>query len=116
MGSTLSAFSARLRNYMSRSLRTGTDIAGTGRGVDSAEEFNQLALELFALQFQHNAPYRRLCESRGALPGTLQHWTAIPAVPTVAFKELELSCLPVSDRSRVFFSSGTTLHRPSRHF
>jgi hypothetical protein len=116
MGSTLSAFSTRLRNYMSCSLRTATDIAGTGRRVDSAEEFEQLALELFALQFQHNAPYRRLCESRGASPGTLQHWTAIPAVPTVAFKELELSCLPVSDRSRVFFSSGTTLHRPSRHF
>ena len=58
--------------------------------------FDQLALELFALQFQHNAPYRRLCEARGARPGTVAHWTAIPAVPTSAFKEFELSCLPVA--------------------
>ena len=116
MGSTLNAFSAQLRSYMSRSLPTATEIAGRGRCIDSAEEFNHLALELFALQFQHNAPYRNICERRGILPSTVRHWTAIPAVPTVAFKELELSCLPVADRSRVFFSSGTMRHQPSRHF
>jgi hypothetical protein len=78
--------------------------------------FDQLALELFALQFQHNASYRRLCEARGTRPGTVLHWTAIPAVPTSAFKEFELSCLPVAERTAVFHSSGTTARRPSRHF
>jgi hypothetical protein len=78
--------------------------------------FDQHALELFALQFKHNAPYRRLCESRGARPDTVAHWTAIPAAPTSAFKEFELSCLPVAERTTLFRSSGTTERRPSRHF
>ena len=37
-------------------------------------------------------------------------------MPTSAFKELEISCLPPTERSAVFFSSGTTEQRPSRHF
>jgi acyl-protein synthetase LuxE len=80
------------------------------------DEFNTLALELFALQFAHNAPYRKFCEAREASPHTVGHWTEIPAVPTNAFKELELSCLPVEGRTTVFHSSGTTEQKPSRHF
>jgi hypothetical protein len=37
-------------------------------------------------------------------------------VPTAAFKELELSCLPAEERTDVFHSSGTTEQTPSRHF
>jgi hypothetical protein len=37
-------------------------------------------------------------------------------VPTSAFKEFELSCLPAAERTAVFHSSGTTAQRPSRHF
>jgi len=83
--------------------------------VDSPA-FDQLALELFAQQFEQNAPYRRFCEARGVCPQTVSHWTAIPAVPTSAFKVLELSCLPAAGRTTVFHSSGTTGHQPSRHF
>ncbi len=79
-------------------------------------EFNRLALELFALQFAHNAPYRRFCLGRGTTPESVTDWTHIPAIPTSAFKELELSCLPTEERSAVFHSSGTTEQRPSRHF
>ncbi len=82
----------------------------------SARGFDELALELFALQFKHNTPYRRLCEARGARPDRVAHWTDIPAAPTSAFKEFELSCLPVGERTAVFHSSGTTEQRPSRHF
>ena len=31
--------------------------------------FNQLALDLFRLQFSHNPAYRRFCEARGTHPG-----------------------------------------------
>src|SRR5438105_12156658 len=79
-------------------------------------EFDSLALELFGLQFKYNAPYRRFCEARGMGPATVQPWSQIPAAPTAAFKELELSCLPIAERTIVFHSSGTTEHRPSRHF
>src|SRR5438552_10580225 len=78
--------------------------------------FDGLALELFALQFEHNLVYRKFCEARGISPQIIEHWTQIPAVPTAAFKEVELSCLPVTERASVFYSSGTTEHRPSRHF
>jgi hypothetical protein len=79
-------------------------------------EFNTLALELFALQFQHNAAYRKICAARGLTPGVVEHWTRIPAVPTSAFKELELTCLAPAERTAVFHSSGTTEQKPSRHY
>jgi hypothetical protein len=105
--SELSSFAARLRGIIAVSAR---------KPPADMPAFDQLALELFALQFKHNAPYRRLCEARGARPGTVAHWTAIPAAPTSAFKEFELSSLPVAKRTTVFYSSGTTAQRPSRHF
>ena len=79
-------------------------------------DFEALARQLFALQFQHNGAYRRWCEARGARPDTVAHWTGIPAAPTSAFKEFDLSCLPVEERTTVFHSSGTTGQKASRHF
>jgi hypothetical protein len=79
-------------------------------------QFSGLALELFTLQFEHNLAYRKICEVRDRTPGTIEHWTQIPATPTAAFKELELTCLAPSERTAVFHSSGTTEQKPSRHF
>src|SRR5258708_28348100 len=58
----------------------------------------------------------KLCEARGASQKSVKHWNGIPAVLTSAFKELELSCLPLNERVKVFHSSGTTEQKPSRHF
>jgi len=79
-------------------------------------EFNQLALALFRHQFALNQPYRRYCESLGRSPRNVGHWKQIPAVPTTAFKDAELTTLTSKQRTTVFHSSGTTEHRPSRHF
>lgn len=79
-------------------------------------EFNGMALMLFTLQFQQNAAYRKLCEGRRVTPDAVHHWTQIPAVPTSAFKELEVSSLAPEKRTHVFHSSGTTVQKPSRHF
>jgi hypothetical protein len=49
-------------------------------------------------------------------PKVINDWTQIPAVPTAAFKVLELSCIPRAERTAVFHSSGTTEQKPSRHF
>jgi hypothetical protein len=78
--------------------------------------FAELALELFALQFKFNPAYRKICEARGLAPGDVRDWTEVPFVPTAAFKELELSCIPPKERTSVFHSSGTTEQKPSRHF
>jgi hypothetical protein len=109
MNQELSSFAARLRGMMeSHQFFVGCQ--------PLHEQFNSLALELFALQFVHNPAYGKICVARGATPGTVAHWTQIPAVPTNAFKELELTSLAPKDRTAVFHSSGTTEQKPSRHF
>ncbi len=109
----LSAFAARLR----RSILSGFD----------PEAFDDWAIELFSLQYEHNAAYRPLCDlrkltptklmlARGMTPSELDRWTQVPFVPTAAFKNLNFSCLPKTERRTVFHSSGTTGQRPSQHF
>jgi hypothetical protein len=105
MTTKLSNFAARLLPLLRDTARQAQD-----------NEFNELALELFALQFNHNAAYWKICEARGLTPEVVEHWTRIPAVPTAAFKELELTCLVPAERVTVFHSSGTTEQKPSRHF
>lgn len=102
--SSFAGHSGRLRAFIER----GGDPAG--------HEFSGLACGLFALQFAHVPPYHRLCAARGVTPDSLADWRQIPAVPTTAFKEFELTSLAPAERTAVFHSSGTTEHRPSRHF
>ena len=84
--------------------------------ADWDRQFNGLALELFQLQFEQNAAYRRVCQSRGIDASSIRDWREIPVIATSAFKELEFSCIASQDRTAVFLSSGTTEQRPSRHF
>jgi hypothetical protein len=130
MNKELSSFAARLRalvlseGWVTRGL--DFEIGNGGSYISSLLNFGSLALELFALQFENNAAYRKICEARlprrsvakagGLTPKVVEHWTQIPAVPTSAFKELELSCIPPQERTAVFHSSGTTEQKPSRHF
>ncbi len=126
MTSEFSDFAARLReNYLLNpegevprrpNLPTDRVRASCNSALRGDDELNSFAIELFALQFRHNAPYRKFCEARRASPRNIFHWGEIPAVPTSAFKELELSCLPPGERATVFHSSGTTEQKPSRHF
>ena len=119
MTSELSIFAARLRAFMDISMEdyAHLDAASAQALAQHADaEFNGMAMVLFALQFARNQPYRKLCEARGVTPDSVTHWSQIPAVPTAAFKELELTCLPPEQRTNVFHSSGTTEQRPSRHF
>jgi hypothetical protein len=105
MNKELSNFAARLRGL----------IANLQLAIGESQ-FNELALELFALQFENNFAYKKICEARGRTPEAVEHWTQVPAVPTAAFKELELTSLAAKERTAVFHSSGTTEQKPSRHF
>ncbi len=108
MSSDLSSFAERLRDHIA--------VWAESFQARSDAEFNSLTLPLFALQFQHNAAYRKICEAKNAHPEAVAHWSKIPAVPTTAFKELKLTSLLPAERTHVFHSSGTTEQRPSRHF
>jgi hypothetical protein len=120
MTTELLNFAAQLREAILSEGRVprGPDVKGNNGGSCNSplRDFNRLALELFALQFKSNTAYRTICEARSLTPNVVEHWTQIPAVPTAAFKELDLTCLAPAERTTVFHSSGTTEQRPSRHF
>lgn len=105
-------YARRLSEFIRRAAGNAQGLADTDTGAD----FERLALDLFALQFETNLPYRRFCEARGVSPQDISRWSQVPAMPAAGFKELDLSCLPRKERSTVFHSSGTTVRNPSRHF
>lgn len=96
-------------------IRDGLDLriqAYIERAFDPLEsddaEFDRLALELFAYQYDHNPAYRRFCRSRRAEPGRLTSWEHIPPVPLTACKELTLACEPPEKAEAIFMTSGST--------
>jgi len=72
------------------------------------EDFDALARDVFAHQFQGNAIYRRFCEQRGQTPATVEHWTEVPAVAARAFKTLDLLVGHPAECEAVFRTSGTS--------
>jgi hypothetical protein len=76
-------------------------------------ELNELALAVFAHQYEQVPIYRRFCERRGVEPGGVARWEEVPALPADAFKH----GLDAADRPHVFLSSGTTAgpEQRSRH-
>jgi hypothetical protein len=68
-------------------------------------DFEAWALRIFAHQFAHNTPYRAFCERRGVTPAGIARWEDVPAVPTAAFRRVDLTC---GDPEAVFRTSGTT--------
>ncbi len=91
-----------------------------GKGADQPRDdaaFNELALRLFAYQFQVNGPYRRFCERRGKAPSRVTSWKEIPPVPIAAFKEFTLACQPAEQAVACFMTSGTTNpEKRGRHY
>jgi len=82
-----------------------------GRGVDALLDpaaFNELALRVFALQFEANQVYRGFCERRRVTPDTLTRWEDVPAVPATAFKHVDLVCGDPSAAEAIYLTSGTS--------
>lgn len=81
------------------------------RGVDAhlpEAEFNRLALAVFAHQFAGNAPYAAYCRARRRTPERISDWREVPALPTNAFKEADLTTAPPEQVGVVYITSGTT--------
>jgi hypothetical protein len=82
----------------------------------SDDDFNQIALQLFAYQFTNNLPYRKFCQQKGKTIRTVKSWKDIPAVPINAFKEVALTCTPPEGAERYFMTSGTTQGVKGKHY
>ncbi len=83
--------------------------AWLGPGADSClyarKEFNRLALRVFRLQYRANPLLASFWDYMGADPAKIDHWTAVPPVPSRAFREAPLAAGPAQ---AVFRTSGTT--------
>lgn len=86
---------------------------GDARAAFDDDTFNALALRVFARNFDAVPAYAAYCRARDRTPETVDHWSAIPAVPTAAFKELTLRAAGMPTE-RVFRTSGTTRGRERR--
>ena len=83
----------------------------------SDEQFNELALRVFAFQLHYNSPYAQFCESKGYTRDRLpSSWEEIPPVPSAAFKEATFSTFYPHNVGLVFETSGTTQGLPGRHY
>lgn len=88
-----------------------------GKGVEapmSDDQFNAMALEVFAYQCDGNPVYASYSERHGVTPDTVERWEQIPAVPTRAFKTLRFNAHPEQALEREFKTSGTTQGRAVR--
>jgi hypothetical protein len=85
------------------------------RGGDG--DFAEMALEVFAHQFEQNIPYRKYCDSLGKSPQNVSTWREIPAVPTDVFKipDIALRCFPEEETIGHFLTSGTTREIKGKH-
>ena len=78
--------------------------------------FDELALELFAWQYAHNAPYREFCDAKRRTPDRASSWRDIPAFPTDAFKSAIVTSFPFEHAVMAQLTSGTTANRRGQIF
>lgn len=78
------------------------------------ERFERLALALFEIQYAACRPYAALCRSLDKTPEAVDRADLIPAVPSGAFKEFDLTCFPLERTIKTFRTSGTTGERPGQ--
>lgn len=87
--------------------------------ASGAGDFDGLALEAFAFQYERIEPFRRLCDQQGTRPGDAESWRDVPAVPASAFKAQTLeTTLHAAPPQVTFKTSGTTQgeeHRGVHH-
>jgi hypothetical protein len=84
--------------------------------VTTDEEFDRLAHDVFAFQYERCTPYRAYCDRLKLAPQNITHWKQIAAVPTSAFKDFALACFPVAEAVAEFHTSGTTREKAGKHY
>lgn len=79
-------------------------------------EFNTLALELFARQYEGCIAYRAFCNAQDAHPDAISCFKQIPAITTDCFKSPNFSLKTGIWKSQhVFHTSGTTQYTTGKH-
>lgn len=81
----------------------------------SADNFNELTLELFNYQYRHNTIYRQFCDTLKINAADVDSINKIPFLPISFFKTQEVKTGEF-EADLIFESSGTTQSIASKHF
>lgn len=96
-------------------MQTTESIISSVFSIDSDAKFNEVALQVFAYQYENNLVYRQFCDL--VKVNSPKHYREIPFLPISFFKtHTVLSKEFDAENTLVFKSSGTTLKRRSQHF
>jgi phenylacetate-coenzyme A ligase PaaK-like adenylate-forming protein len=92
-----------------------SEIIASVFNIQSEEQLNRIALEVYEYQYSHNSVYRAFCQALGRTGRAPVHYTQIPFMPVEFFKTHQVisSSTPAE---LVFTSSGTTGMQTSRHY
>jgi phenylacetate-coenzyme A ligase PaaK-like adenylate-forming protein len=82
--------------------------------ISSADQFNEMALEVFHFQYENNEIYHRFCSYLGVKIQQIEHYSNIPFLPIEFFKNHKIIA---GNRATeiIFSSSGTTGSTTSQH-
>lgn len=83
--------------------------------ISNAQQFNDVALEIFHYQYGQNSVYRQFVDGLGVNVDDIQSFDRIPFLPIGFFKTHRV-VTGIFDEEMVFESSGTTGATMSRHF
>src|SRR6516164_1625137 len=83
-----------------------------------AQNFEELALQLFHYHYQHNTLYRGYCNALNTDASAITTCTHIPFLPISFFKTHRIITTPYynAQPALIFESSGTTGENTSRHY
>src|SRR5690554_3138288 len=82
--------------------------------IQSASDFERVALGVFHFQYNHIAIYRKFCDLLKIDPSQIKDVEAIPFLPIQFFKSHEIIAKGHSAKT-IFTSSGTTGQINSKH-
>lgn len=80
----------------------------------SIDHFDEVCMDVFRFQYQHNPVYRQWCELIGKNTRNVKTREQIPSLPVSFFKQQKV--LTGTDAEHFFESSGTTQSHNSRHW
>ncbi|PRX52188.1 LuxE/PaaK family acyltransferase [Salegentibacter salegens] len=83
--------------------------------ISNQKDFNELALEVFSYQYQHNQVYREFCQLLKRNPENVSTIEKIPFLPIDFFKNKKVVSGTNSEEI-IFTSSGTTGAATSKHY
>jgi len=83
--------------------------------ISTQKDFNEITLEVFSYQFQHNPVYREFCELLKRNPKNVSSIEEIPFLPIEFFKKKKIVSSENAPKI-VFTSSGTTGSATSKHY